>query len=204
MSCSSLFGIKKDYTGEELYEYRNSWLFSPVVWDVLPEKYIPLEIETPYGFKKRIISPYGTDVWTKTNDKVNNCDNTPDRICWEMSNQNIFFTKDKECIAESIRKFAEQNRGYDKALENEGIIQRFNEIADDILSLDENEYPYFVFKNTSVDDHVERWFYCYDEETDEYINKSLKEWDDFLAEFVVIEGNEIVDFINSLDYQYEG
>lgn len=53
MSFSSLYGIKKDYTGEKLFEYENSWFFSPVVWLVLPEKYIPLEITTPYGFKKK-------------------------------------------------------------------------------------------------------------------------------------------------------
>ena len=151
MSRSSLYGIKKDYVGEKLYEYRNSWLFSPVVWDVLPDKYIPLDIKTPYGYKKRIIGDSSGEVFTKINDIMNNSDNTSDRICWEMSNQQIFFTKDKECVANSIRKFAKQNKGYDKSsednlspLEREHIIERFNEIADNILSLDENEYPYFV------------------------------------------------------------
>ena len=41
MSCSSLYGIKKDYTGKELYEYKNSWLFSPVVWNIISDKYLP-------------------------------------------------------------------------------------------------------------------------------------------------------------------
>lgn len=210
MSCSSLYGIKKDYTGEELYEYRNSWLFSPIVMGVLPEKYIPHKIQTPYGFKKSIIGMGGQEIWKKTNSKINNCDNTPDRICWEMSNQQIFFTKDKECIADSIRKFVEQNKDYNKSdednlssLEREHIIERFNEIADDILGLDENEYPYFVFKNTSVDDNVEYWFSHFDEETDEYTDKSIKDWDKFLAEFVVIEDGKISKFISNLDYQYE-
>ena len=31
MSYSSLYGIRKDYTGEELYKYQNSWLFSPII-----------------------------------------------------------------------------------------------------------------------------------------------------------------------------
>ena len=210
MSYSSLYGIKKDYTGEELYEYRNSWLFSPIVMGILPEKYIPYEIQTPYGFKKSIIGMGGQEIWKKTNNKINNCDNTPDRICWEMSNQQIFFTKDKECIADSIRKFVEQNKDYDKSdednlssLEREHIIERFNEIADDIIGLDEKEYPYFVLKNTSVDDGVSFWFSDYDEEKDEYTDKSIKDWDKLLAEFVVIEDGKIAKFISNLDFQYE-
>ena len=210
MSCSSLYGIKNDYTGEELYEYRNSWLFSPIVMGILPEKYIPYEIQTPYGFKKSIIGMGGQEIWKKTNNKINNCDNTPDRICWEMSNQQIFFTKDKECIADSIRKFVEQNKGYDKSdednlssLEREHIIERFNEIADDIIDLDEKEYPYFVLKNTSVDDGVSFWLSDYDEEKDKYTDKSIKDWDKLLAEFVVIEDGKIAKFISNLDFQYE-
>jgi hypothetical protein len=209
MSYSSLYGIKKNYVGEELYEYRNSWLFSPVVWDVLPDKYIPLDIKTPYGYKKRIIGDSSGEIWRKINNIMNNSDNTSDRVCWEMTNQQIFFTKDKECIANNILKFIEQNKGYDKheednisPLKREHIIERFNEIANDILSLDENEYPYFVFKNTSVDDGVEHWFYNYDE-NDEYVDKSLKDWNEFVAEFVVIEDDRIANFISNLDYKYE-
>lgn len=41
MSCSSLYGIKADYTGEILCEYKNSWWFSPVVWSVLSDKTLP-------------------------------------------------------------------------------------------------------------------------------------------------------------------
>lgn len=210
MSYSSLYGIKKDYTGEMLHEYKNSWLFSPVIWDVLPDKYIPLDIKTPYGYKRRIMTDESGEIWDKINDIMNNSDDMSDAICWEMSHQQIFFTKDKECIANSIRKFAEQNKEYDKheddgisPLEREDIIKRFNEIADNILSLDENEYPYFVFKNTSVDDHVEYWFYDYDEETDERIHKSLKDWDKFLTEFVIIENGKIMGFITNLGYKYE-
>lgn len=209
MSHSSLYGIKKDYVGEELHEYKNSWLFSPVVWDILSDKYLPRDA---YGFIQSIIRLNGNEVWLKINNIMNNSDNTPDRICWETTNQNIFFTKDKDCIANSIRKFVEQNKSYDRhkweeevasSLERENIIERFNEIADNILALDENEYPYFVFKNTSVDDNVEYWFNYYDEEADEMVCKSLKDWDKIVAEFVVIEDEKIVKFIDNLDYKYE-
>ena len=206
MSRSSLYGIKKDYTGEILHEYKNSWFFSPVVWNVLSDKYLPRE----YGLVQLVIGLNGNEVWSKINDVMNNSDNTPDRICWEMSNQQIFSTKDKECIVNDIRKFIEQNKKYYKSdddnifiLEREHIIERFNDIANDIMSLDEDEYPYFVFKNTSVDENVEYWFCDYDEETNEYIDKSLRDWDRFIAEFVIIEDDKIVNFVNNLDYQYK-
>lgn len=207
MSYSSLFVIKKDFMGESVIDYRNSWLFSPMVWSVLCDKYIPRDIQTPYGYKKSIITDISGELHRKLNNKVNNCENTPDRVCWEMSNQQIFFTKDKECIAESIKKFVEQNKQYDKSkednispMEREHIIERFNEIADHILEIDENKYPYFVFKNNSVDDGVEYWFREYDEETDEYNPKSLDKWDKTLAEFVVIENGTITEFIDNLDF----
>lgn len=206
MSYSSLYGIKNNYVGEELYEYGNSWLFSPIVWSVLSDKYLPRDM---YGYVQSVIGMHGNEVFLKINNIMNNSNNTPDRICWEMSNQQIFFTKDKECIVNNIHKFIEQNKEYDRhrednisALEREHIVERFNEIANDILSLDENEYPYFVFKNTSVDDGVERWFYTYDE-NDEYADKSLKDWDKIIAEFVIIKDDKITNFVNNLDYKYE-
>ena len=48
------------------------------------------------------------------NNIMNNSSNTPDRICWEMTNQQIFFTKDKDCIVRNIHKFIEQNKEYYK------------------------------------------------------------------------------------------
>lgn len=209
MSYSSLYGIKKDYTGEVICDFKNSWFFSPIVMDVLPDKYIPQFIKTPFGFKKRIISDMSGEVFKRTNEKVNNCGNTADRVCWELANQQIFFTKDKQIIFDSIHKFIEQNKSYDKSdkdgissLEREHIIERFNEIADEILGLDESEYPYFVFKNTSVDDGVERWFFKEDE-NGEYVEASLKEnIDKFYAEFVLIENGEIKGFVSNKEFDY--
>ena len=122
------------------------------------------------GHHGTIIGMDGNDVWTRTNKIINECDNTPDRVCWEMSNQQIFHTSDKQIISDSIMQFLKQNDTYDvseednvSVLKREHIIERFTEIANDILSIDENEFPYFVFKNTTVDDGVERWFEKYDE-----------------------------------------
>lgn len=202
MSRSKMYGIRSDYTGTVLFEYPNSWLFSPNIWEMLPNKYIPDYIETPYGYKLMIIEPhYGPKVWSKTNEKVNNCDNTPDRVCWELSNQNIFSTNDKDLIADSIIKFTEQNIQYLEASKPENIIKRFSEIASNIRSIDEKEYPYFVFKNTTCDDGVENWFEKYDEETGEYIECSMiQNSDHFLTEFVLFKDGKIDKFVSSEDY----
>lgn len=211
MSSSSIYGIRKDYTGEEILEYKNSWWFSPIIWSVLPDKYIHDYIQTPFGFKKEIIGMDGKDVWTRTNKSINECDNTLDRICWEMSNQQIFHTSDKQIISDSIMQFLKQNDTYDVSeednipvLKREHIIERFTEIANDILLIDENEFPYFVFKNTTVDDGVERWFEKYDEESDEYISCAMsKNTDNFYAEFVFIKDRKIDKFVSNKDYQFE-
>lgn len=83
MSYSSLYGIKADYTGEILCEYKNSWWFSPVVWSVLSDKTLPKVM----GYIQNVIGIHGADVWKKINTKMNNSTNTSDRICWELSNQ---------------------------------------------------------------------------------------------------------------------
>lgn len=211
MSNSSLWGINKDYVGEELMEYKNSWLFTPIIVQVLCEKYVPEMLKTPFPFRKKqvIVSPDLNSIWSAANEKVNNCDNTPDRVCWEMSNQQIFFTKDKKCIASAIRAFVKQNTQYDISGEDgigslcrEHIMERFSKIANDIESLDEENFPYFVFKNTSCDDNVEWWFSEYNEETDEEDEKSLKDWKKFVAEFVIINNGKIESFVSNLDYNF--
>ena len=204
MSRSSLWVMDKDYNGQEIIEFQNSWLFSPIVWGVLSDKYIRELIETPFGYKKSLIG--NGSLFSPLNNKVNSCENTPDRICWELSNQQVFHTKDKEVIASNIRRFVEQNTEFDKhsdgnyPLKMEHIIDRFNEIADEILKLDENETPYFIFKNTSVDDGVEYWFSKYDEAQGEYIQTPLSDMDKHVTEFVFIENGVIVDFKSNIEY----
>ena len=184
MSSSSIYGIRKDYTGEEIFEYKNSWWFSPIIWSVLPDKYIHDYIQTPFGFKKAIIGMDGNDVWTRTNKFINECDNTPDRVCWEMSNQQIFHTCDKQIISNSIMQFLKQNDTYDVSeednipvLKREHIIERFTEIANDILSIDEN---------------------------DEYVSCAMSEnTDDFYAEFVFFKDGKIDKFVSNKNYQFE-
>ena len=179
-------------------------------YGILPDKYIPEFITTRFNFKKSIISDTTGEVHKRTNHEVNICKNTADRICWELANQQLFFAKDKQLVSNSIRKFVKQNTDYDKSdedgrspLEREHIVERFNEIADSILELDESKYKFFVFKNTSCDDGVERWFERYDDKQDEYLECSMKDnIDHFYAEFVIIENGEIVKFIPNREFEY--
>lgn len=152
----------------------------------------------------------GENVWKQINTKMNNSENMSDRICWELSNQLVFFTKDKDLIVNAIHDFLENNSNYDiseedgvSALKIEHIIERFNEIADTIKNLDKEEYPYFVFKNTSVDDGVERWFKKWNEKTDEYENSSLRDSREYVTEFVIIENGLIKEYIPNTEYKYE-
>ena len=84
---------------------------------------------------------------------MNNSDNATDRICWELSNQQIFFAKDKQVISQAIKDFLAINNKYYISTEDgksylllEHIIERFNFIAEDILEIDEETYVCFVFK----------------------------------------------------------
>ena len=119
----------------------------------------------------------------------------------EMTNQQIFFTKDKEFIADSIIAFCEAHEHQDDIGQCK---ERFEEISDYIRKLDEVEYPYFIFKNTSCDDGVEWWFEKYNEEEAEYESISLKETDKFAAEFVKIEEGKITDFTSNLKFFNKG
>lgn len=205
MSSSSLYGITKDYKGEEIIDYKNSWLFSPVVWNVLSDKLLPRK----YGHIQNVIGFDGQEVWKNINNILNNSDFLTDRVLWELSNQMIFKTKDKNIVTDCIRDFLKVNSKYDKSdednvsvLKRDHIIERWNEIATDIENLDEEEFPFFVFKNTSCDDSVESWFLKYNEESDEWEERRLNECQNVVTEFVIIENDAIVDYILNTEYEY--
>ena len=180
MSHSSLYGINKDFYGEEIAVYKNSWWFSPIVWSVLIEKYM---------YHKFSMFRNNTG-WEILNTKLNNSEIPCDRVLWELSNQQIFKSSDKEFVFECIEKFLLKNDKYDvndnvPILKREHIQDRFREIADDIKN---NDYEYFVFKNTSVDDAVENWFWDYEHDKKIPLNNPK-------AEFVIIKDGDIRDFI---------
>lgn len=198
MSYSSLYGIREDLTGRPLREYRNSWWFTSVVWTTLYDKYVG-DQELGAGIMDDTIA------WHETNGALNNSEDMADRICWELTADQIFFTKDKRHVADAIKSFTEQNKGYHRsredglsALEREHIVERFEQVAADVEDLDESEYPYFVFKGSSCDDAVECWFKRYDEQADEYLETSLAETHNCKNDFVRMDDGNIVGWI-SLD-----
>jgi hypothetical protein len=196
MSNSSLWGMDKDFYGEKLYNFNNSWVFSPIAWDVFLNKYLPLRsVKNGERLSYIFLCTFDRSIFMDLNESINNCNSVPDRIVWELSNQQIFFSKDKWLVANSIRKFVKDN-----TLVQKQVIERFEEIANSIESLDESNYPYFVFKNTSADDVVERWFLKYNEDTDIEEKSSIKDLHEFVSEFVVIEDEKIKDFIKNTDF----
>lgn len=198
MSCSSLYVLDKETSGKESEQYRNSWIFSPTIWSVLSQKYMADDIATPYGFRKNMIGFGGDELFRKLNDLMNASDNTTDRICWEMSHQQGFFTKDKKLVSESIKKFLVENA--EITLNDEGRkmskehSDRFHQIAEDIEKIDEKLYPYFVFKNTSVDHEIENLFLKYDEKEEDYIECPLKNQTENKLEFVIIDDGLVKEF----------
>lgn len=180
MSYSSLWEISKDFNGQRCSEYHNSFLFSPIVWEVLCDKYLHREFSM-----FRINGEY--DV---LNRELNNSRVTSDRVCWELSNQQIFWSKDKAVVAACIEKFLTENDKYGKfdgvsILKRDHIQDRFRQIAQDIREM---ESEYFVFKNSSVDDTVESWFYDYENDCPVPLNKDH-------AEFVVMKEGQIAYFV---------
>jgi len=198
MSYSSLWVMDKEFNGECLMDFGNSWLFSPVSWDILLEKYIP---KKTLDEKRSYISEsmFDRGLFGKLNGMINNSPTQEDRVLWELGNQNIFFTKDKDFIADCIDQFLITNSEFGRNL-GDHIQERYSQVANEIRNLDDGKYPYFIFKNTSCDDNVEYWFTKYDEDEDECTPISLDKVDKFVSEFVVVENGKIANFIDNQEY----
>lgn len=195
MSSSSLWVMDKNFNGCEVANFYNSWLVTPVSWDILLNKYLPTFEERNF----MSASMFDDKLFGKLNTKINNSDIQEDRVLWEMGNQQVFFTKDKEFIANSLKSFLTINSKLATKL-GEHIHERFVEVVNEILNIDIEKYPYFIFKNTSCDDGVEYWFKKYDEEEGDYSDRSLRYLEKSVTEFVIIEKDKIVSFIGNLDY----
>ena len=96
-----------------------------------------------HGYKRNVI--HDRELSDRLNEIINTCQNTPDRVLWELSNQQIFFTKDKDFIEECIYAFLKQNENYCTDYDSENhipvlkikhILERFCDIAHHIKSLE--------------------------------------------------------------------
>jgi hypothetical protein len=200
MSSSSLWVMDKEYFGCEDSEFGNSWLFTPVAFDVLLWRYLPY-VRAFDGGKTHFISEImlHDTISGDINEKINRSDEQADRVLWELGNQQVFFSKDKQFVADQIRRFLEIHSDCEE-LRQEHIAKRFNEIADAIAAIDEQKFPFFIFKNSSCDDGVEYWFSHYNEETDEFEDSPFLKIEKYVAEFVYIENGKIVKFVGNPDY----
>lgn len=202
MSSSSLWTINKKLIGNKEVEYRNSWLFTPMALDVLFHKYMPWRRVNRFGDKSSYLTEvmFDGEINRELNRLLNNSEVVEDRIVWELCNQQVFFSRDKELISESINKFLEINNEFMKDCA-EHIIERFKEVSESINNINDKENPYFVFKNSSCDDNIVYWFHTYDEEKDEYNDRSLLDIEDHVTEFVVIKDRKIEQFISNINYR---
>ena len=180
MSYSTLYIIDQDTHLSNTIEYSNSWLFAPVVWEIILNSYIQDELRTSYGIAKSLFTSDGDHLFRMANKAVNNSSIMSDRVAWEVSNQQIILVKDKEFIADSLLKFVDDHKNdvmlYNKEnnLQYDHIANRFKKIAEDIRNIDSDK-KYFIFKNTSVDDSIEYFFTKYDEELDDCVPTTLEE-----------------------------
>lgn len=197
MSHSSLWAITDQWEGEEHYTYSNSWLFCPIVWDVLLCKYIRPHERTDWGREVKHymvwIGPFdraeANRRWGILNDRINASPSQTDRVLWELSGLSVFNAKDKSFVADCVEAFVEENYVNNLEYQNaDRIIARARAIAADIRGLPESA-KYFVLKPTSCDDNVEYWFN----------NKQLCSWDKKVCEFTLIEDQRIVGFASNLE-----
>ncbi len=196
MSYTSLWEISKDWKGKEYSTYHNSYLFPPVVWDILMCKYIKVHERIQIGKIEKSYLSWCGFCFDKAeqdrrhgmlNERINNSDIQYDRVLWELSGLSVFNAKDKDFVADCIEKFVENNFGVSEYKDCEHIKERFYEIAKDIRELPKR-CKYFVIHPSSCDDNVEWWFY----------RKRLSSWNKFVCEFTLIENGKVVGFLDNL------
>lgn len=205
MSYSSLFIVNKDLYAAGTIEFPNSWLFAIPIFNYLVNKYASEEEKqaeirllkivgsTDYDEKAPInaVRYFGFDPENKKinaiNDFINNSSNLSDRIGWELVNQQMFYSKDKNIVANAI---LELQKNINTNLE------RFCEVIDSIKNIDENATPFFIWKNNSVDDGVENLFSRYDEKLDDDVKMNIWEYmklykDNCPLDLIIIKNNKM-------------
>lgn len=210
MSYSSIYIIDQDTHLSNTIEYSNSWLFAPVVWEIILNSYIQDELRTSYGIAKSLFTSDGDHLFRMANKAVNNSSIMSDRVAWEVSNQQIILVKDKEFIADSLLKFVDDHKNdvmlYNKEnnLQYDHIANRFKKIAEDIRNIDSDK-KYFIFKGTSVDDSIEYFFTQYDEELDDCVPTTLEEASkEYEMELVIFSDDySKMDFISSNNPEFK-
>lgn len=196
MSCSSLWTMDKNWSGKEYKEYNNSWLFPPTIWNILFCKYIHENERRKRYFDKE--NQFETNFmtwslwdnsakWKELNDRIDNGTEETDKVLWALANLCVFNAKDKTFVADCIERFVEIDFPNSEYKDSQHIKDRFREVAQDIRALPKS-CKYFVFKGTSCDDNVERWFY----------RKRLSSWKEIVCDIALIENEKVVGYTDNL------
>lgn len=203
MSYSQLFILNKNLEVAQKPEWQNSWLFPIPVFKYLINKYASeeekqkaLQEAKKYQLEGSIDEEYPINPITffmfdtnnakfrEINNKINNSEILVDRIGWELVNQQMFRSSDKNLVAAAICELQEKIKADE---------ERFSEIAAEIRNIDENENPFFIFKNNTIDDSVEKYFDYYNEETDDWEQRSLKDYKgELFLSLVILEDGKML------------
>lgn len=193
MSYSELWEINRNWSGKVYKEYKNSWLFCPIVWDLMFLKYIPQE-ERKDVYGENFNNYMSWILWSSTrnerinklNAKILDSDCESDKIVWDLSNLVVFNWNDRKFISDCITKFIENHNDFFENHDEE-IRKRFEEIANDISNLP-HRCKYFVIHGSSCDDNVESWFE----------HKRLSSWNEFICDFALISNNKLIGYSDNL------
>lgn len=199
MSQSELWIVDRNWSGNEYKEYQNSWLFCPVIANVLMCQHIDpnerklLTGETVDNFIAWLMcGGLSQDDMNKKfnqlNDIIMDGSNENDKILWDLSNLGVFNAQDKQLVSDSICQFLSDHKDYFDTCDD-CIIDRFKEVAEDIKDLP-RRCKYFVIHGSSCDDNVEYWFY----------RKRLSSWKERVCDFVIIKDGKIAGYKDNLEF----
>lgn len=208
---SSLWGIDNTNKPHMLNDYDNFNTFASNLKVILTEKHLQDDVENlsnRIGLKRKL--QLGRNSANLMKDKLDSIlssgVHTQDQICWLLVNHYVFFTKDKQLVVDAIYNFVEENKEYNKypngltALEMPHVKKRFLKIANDISDINEEEHPYFVFKESDADREVTGWFKMFNEEKQMFVDVSLDRHPIPYAKFVNFVDGRVDSFVNSTEY----
>lgn len=205
MSSSYLWVMNEECVGEKLVEFYNANLFSPFVYELMYGKYLPNEKNER---KEHYITATMVDPTfeSRLNVKVGNSQIQEDRIVWAFARHTVFFTKDKVLVADAIKKFLTSNKDFadedfSKRLGTH-IYERFQEVANEILKLNEKTQPYFIFETSNSDCYLPNWFQVYDEIVDDCFPQTLKDVEENVTSFALFENNQLEGFVPNTEFSY--
>lgn len=205
MSYSQLYVLDKNLKPAYIEEFQNSWLFPIPIFGYLVNKYASEEEKERARVFNKGFSGFNPDKpinpvthfmfdaenlrFKAINNAINKSSSITDRIGWELVNQQMFYSKHKDLIVKAIKELQQLS---------EGDEERFEAVANEISTIDIEQHPFFIFKNNTIDDGVEKYFRFYNEESNEEETKSLHEYKGKICFDLVVIENGKMSFVEPL------